>query len=252
MNRKKLYLSTIDENAHILAKEYGLGLEIAEFCTAMNLDELFPEKDALVQSKLTCTDRFVLHGPFSELFPCAIDPKVREIAILRYRQTIKAAQRYGIHKIVLHGGYNPHLYFSCWFTEQSVVFWKEFVEKIPEDMVICIENVLEETPQMLADIVRQVNSPRLRMCLDIGHAHAYSKCTVQEWIKSCSDILEHVHIHNNDGLKDLHNPLNCGTIPMESILQEIEIHCPQASVTMELMDAESSIHWLMEQNLLEE
>ena len=71
----KFYLSTIDENAHLLAKKYGLGIEIAEFCTPWFLDTDFDEVDPKIREKLSCSDRFVLHAPFSELFPCAIDPR---------------------------------------------------------------------------------------------------------------------------------------------------------------------------------
>ena len=41
----EFYLSTIDPNAHVTALRYGLGLEIAEYCTAWNMDEKFPEVD---------------------------------------------------------------------------------------------------------------------------------------------------------------------------------------------------------------
>lgn len=159
MHRNKLYLSTIDDHAHVLAKEYGLGLELAEFCTAINLDQQFSEKDALIRPKLGCTNRLVMHGPFSELFPCAVDPMIRNVAAQRYRQAITAARHYGISKLILHGGYNPHLYFPCWYQEQSVAFWNEFINEIPDDFVIYLENILEETPDMLADIIRKVQSP---------------------------------------------------------------------------------------------
>ena len=121
----KFYLSTIDENAHVLAKKHGFGIEIAEFCTPWFLDTDFDEVDPKIREKLTCSNRFVLHAPFSELFPCAIDPKVRAIAAERYRQVIRVAEGYGIRKIVVHGGYNPRIYFPIWYTEQSVLFWKQ-------------------------------------------------------------------------------------------------------------------------------
>ena len=41
----KFYLSTIDENAHLLAKKHGFGIEIAEFCTPWFLDTDFAEID---------------------------------------------------------------------------------------------------------------------------------------------------------------------------------------------------------------
>ena len=37
MDRNQFYLSTIDPQAQTLARSHGLGLEIAEYCTAWNL-----------------------------------------------------------------------------------------------------------------------------------------------------------------------------------------------------------------------
>ena len=53
MKKDKLYLSTIDPKAQELARQYGLGLEIAEYCTAWNMDDEFPQTDAAVREKLT-------------------------------------------------------------------------------------------------------------------------------------------------------------------------------------------------------
>ena len=118
----------ICECGFALAKKHGFGIEIAEFCTPWFLDTDFAGIDPNIREKLSCSDRFVLHAPFSELFPCAIDPKVRAIAAERYRQVIRVAEGYGIRKIVVHGGYNPRIYFPIWYTEQSVLFWKKFLQ----------------------------------------------------------------------------------------------------------------------------
>ncbi len=252
MKREKLYISTVDENAAQLTRQYGLGMEIAEFCTAWNLDDHFQEVDPVVREKMLSSDRFTLHGPYNELFPCAIDPKIRDLAAQRYRQTIATAQGYGINKIILHAGFNPWLYFPCWFTEHSTEFWLEFVKEIPQGMTICLENVLEEEPQMLAQIIRDVNDPRIRMCLDVGHAHAYSKASVMDWVSQCADIIDHFHIHNNDGSWDTHSALNDGTIPMEDLLHYIDDHCSDATVTLELMDAAPSITWMQNNGFWEE
>lgn len=242
----KLFLSTIDPNARDIALRYGLGLEIAEYCTAWNMDEQFPQTDALVRRKLEGIPERILHGPFNELFPCAIDPKVREVARQRYRQAIDLARGYGAKKIVIHGGYNPWLYYPVWYTEQSVVFWKAFMDDVPEDMEIVLENVLEEEPEMLLTILRQVDCPRLGMCLDIGHVNAYSQIPVSRWIETIGTWIRHFHIHNNDGSRDSHSPLPEGTIPMEEIWAQIGSACPGATVTLELTDSASSVRWLRE------
>ena len=52
MDKRKLYLSTIDPEAARIAQEYGIGLEIAEYCTAWNMDEEFAVIDPVVQKKL--------------------------------------------------------------------------------------------------------------------------------------------------------------------------------------------------------
>ena len=56
--------------------------------------------------------------------------------------------------------------------EQSVVFWREFLREIPAGITIALENVMEPGPEMLVEIVRQVEDPRLGLCLDVGHANS--------------------------------------------------------------------------------
>lgn len=246
MKRKDLYLSTIDPNAHILAKRHGLGLEIAEFCTAYFMDDRFGEVEPVLQEKMRCADRFVLHAPFNELFPCAIDPVARELAAHRYRQAMGLAVKYGAEKIVIHGGYNPRIYYRVWYTEQSVLFWRDFLKEVPEGITVCLENVLEEEPSMLLDIIRGVDDPRLKLCLDIGHINAYSKVPVPEWIETCQGQISHFHVHNNDGTWDTHSALTDGTVCMERFFALARELCPEASYTLELQDAETSLNWLLD------
>ena len=246
----KYLLSTIDPNAHITAQKHGLELEIAEYCTAWNLDDKLAETDPVVREKLTHAGAAVLHGPFNELFPCAIDPMVRNVAKIRYRQALDMARSCGITRVVIHGGYNPRLYYPIWYTEQSVVFWKEFIREVPEDMTILLENVMEEEIPMFLTILEQVADKRLRMCLDVGHVNAYSTSTPMEWLEACAPYIQHFHIHNNHGDWDTHNPLGDGTIPMKQLLCRAEELCPEATATLELMEAESGVLWLKAQGLL--
>ena len=46
MNPSQLYLSTIDPLAGDIARQEGLGGEIAEFCSAVNADEYFEDTHA--------------------------------------------------------------------------------------------------------------------------------------------------------------------------------------------------------------
>ena len=249
MRRENIYLSTIADDASKIARKYGLGIEIAEYCTAWNMDDEFTATDASVQVKLDGIERKVLHAPFNELFPCAIDKKARVLAADRYRQAIELAKRYGSPKVIIHGGYNPWIYYPVWYVEQSILFWKEFLKEDPS-VEIVLENVLETEPQWLLDIAKGVDDPRLKLCLDIGHVNAYSKIPLMDWLESWAPYLSHFHVHNNDGSRDQHNALNDGTIPMKDFLLRAEELCPNATFTFELMKDEPSMKWLAENGLI--
>ncbi len=243
MNR--FYISTIDPQARAVALEYGLGLEIAEFCTAWNMDEKFPETEEFLSKKIEKIPDRLLHAPFNELFPCAIDPKARALAAQRYGQALELAGRYKAEKVIVHGGYHPMIYYPQWYTEQSVLFWKGFLKEYPQGDIV-LENVLETEPQWLLDIVQEVNDPRLRICLDIGHVNAYSPVSVMQWLERLAPWLSHFHIHNNDGSWDSHSPLEQGTIPMKEFLAAARECCPEATFTLELTDSARSVRWLLE------
>ena len=247
MKREKLFISTIDPEAGSLARQYGLGLEIAEYCTAWNMDEKFEETHAVVTRALEGVKRRVFHAPFNELFPCAIDPEARKLAARRYRQAIALAKDYGAEKVIIHGGFNPWLYYPAWYEEQSVFFWQDFLKDDP-GLPIVLENVLETEPQMLLSIIEKINDPRLKICLDIGHVNAYSKVPPTEWLSRCAGHISHFHVHNNDGSWDTHSDLFEGNIPMEALLEQAEILCPEATFTLELMNSEPSLRWLKEKN----
>lgn len=246
MTLSQLYLSTIDPQAQYTAKIYGLGLEIAEYCTAWNMDEHFPETDAAVREKICHCPRRLLHAPFNELFPCAIDPQAQALAAQRYRQAIALAKTYGAEKIVIHGGFHPQIYYPQWYVEHSVRFWKEFFRQDP-GVEIVLENVLESQPRWLLDIVSAVAHPRLKLCLDVGHANAYSPVPVAGWLEDCAPYLSHFHVHNNDGSADTHSALFTGSIAMKEFFAQAQALCPDATFTLELPDAEPSVRRLLEE-----
>ena len=249
MKRENIYLSTTAPDASEIACRHGLGIEIAEYCTAWNMDDEFVATDASVREKLEGIERIILHAPFNELFPCAIDRKARALATERYRQAIDLAKTYGATKVVIHGGYNPWIYYPVWYVEQSVLFWKEFLKEDP-GVEIVLENVLETEPQWLLDIVKGVDNPRLKLCLDIGHVNAYSEIPLTDWLAGWAPYLSHFHIHNNDTSWDTHNPLMDGTIPMKEFLENAFRLCPNATFTLELMEAEASVKWMHENGIL--
>ena len=193
----------------------------------------------------------MLHAPFAELSPCAVDPLVREVAQKRFRQTLTMAQALGISKIVVHSGFIPYIYFPEWFVAESVRFWRDFLESVPENTVLCLENVMDPGPEMLVQVAEGVNDPRLRLCLDVGHANTcIAETKPMDWLDPMAPWLDHLHLHNNDGGNDLHASLDRGTIPTEALLERVLTLCPEATLTLENQTCAPSLDALCRWGLL--
>lgn len=239
MDKKNIYVATIDNDAIALVENYGFGVELDQFCMAENLEgdlleNILKEIDEII-SKHPKAHMF-LHAPFNELHPGAIDPKALDLAKERYKQIYNVALRYNIKNMVVHSGYLPHVYFKQWHIEKSVEFWKTYMEDKPKDFKIYIENVLEDEPGMMKEMISKIKDPRIKICLDTGHANCMSNISVERWIEVLGQYIGHFHLHNNDGLQDQHNDFFEGTINTKKVLKAIEKNCNKdITITLEAM-----------------
>lgn len=247
MKKERLFLSTIADDAVQTAREFGLGVELAQFCLAENMDKTPPDVQASLDAALEVPRR-VFHAPFAELCPAAIDPLVREVAKRRFLQAAALAKRYGAEKMVVHSGFIPLVYYPEWFAPQSAAFWREFLNDV-DGLTLCVENVMETSPDALRQIAEQVNDPRLRICFDVGHAFCQSG-ELAPWLDALAPYLSHVHLHNNHGSSDEHLGLPDGTLDMAAVIRQLEALAPQATYTLEVRSARASVEWLLKEGLL--
>jgi Sugar phosphate isomerases/epimerases len=261
-DRKKIYISTIAGDSRDTALKYGFGLEIAEYCTATNMDTIadvpecltatgleigkMPKWDKIVRDKLEGIGRCTFHAPFNELCPAAIEPRIYEVARARYREAAALAGTYGAQRMVVHSGYVPLVYHKGYFHERSVVFWRDLLGDLPQDFTLLLENVLDDTPELLTGIVREIDDPRLRLCLDIGHANTIvSEVPILEWIDICAPYLGHLHLHNNYREYDNHNPPDDGLIDSHAAIRRLLEHNPaDMTLTIESIEALPTATWL--------
>ncbi len=247
MKKERLFLSTIADDAVQTAREFGLGVELAQFCLAENMDKTPPDVQASLDAALEVPRR-VLHAPFAELCPAAIDPLVREVAKRRYLQAAALAKRYSAEKMVVHSGFIPLVYYPEWFAPQSAAFWREFLNDV-DGLTLCVENVMETSPDALRQVAEQVNDPRLRICFDVGHAFCQSG-DLAPWLDALAPYISHVHLHNNHGTFDEHLGLPDGTLDMAAVIRQLEALAPQATYTLEVRSARASVEWLLKEGLL--
>ncbi|MCL2200367.1 MAG: sugar phosphate isomerase/epimerase [Oscillospiraceae bacterium] len=242
----RLYISTTADDAASIAREHGFGLEIAEFCTAANMDHgLFEEYNKRALANMKGVSSFVLHAPFNEISPAAIDPLILKVAEKRYSQAAGIMRGYGINKMVAHSGFLPQVYYEQWFVPKSVEFWQKFLSDKSESFELCIENVLESSPDMLCKIAKEVNDGRLKLCFDAAHAAIMSpELSAMQWAERMLPYLGHVHLHNNFGEIDTHNALGNGIVDIAKLIEFIAGEKADVTFSIEAIDAKTSVNWL--------
>ncbi len=72
-------------------------------------------------------------------------------------------------------------------------------------MTILLENEYDDNYKDLLYLIENINSEQVKVCLDIGHALAYSKLTLKEWIMGLKSHIEYIHLHWNNRQNDSHS-----------------------------------------------
>ena len=186
----------------------NIGVEIQDF-TEPNLS--LEEIDATINQYKDIFKGFddikALHGPFLDLKPSSPDKLIREVSYNRYLYTLKAAKKLEIDYLIFHSQINPCLnqpFLRELNNKQSKAFWEDILKEVPDYKgLILLENIFEESPLMIKELIETINLPNIKINLDIGHAKL-GKVTLEEWIRELKDHIYYIHVHSNDGIYDNH------------------------------------------------
>ena len=241
-----IYVSHLlsDEEMKEIIERTGVGVESIEFSVAENLDH-FSETLAAYKKRLRFmgTEELTLHGPFLDLNPAAYDREIWKATFYRFSQCYEAARELGAKKVIYHSCMYPEVYFTTGWAERMRDFFCEFMEK-HHGITICMENVLDREWEPLCGTAKLVDHPDFQLCLDVGHAHCYSKIPVETWAKQLAPYASHIHLHDNMGDRDAHDGLGNGTIPWERVFDNLSgskaetytIECSSKEMVMQSYD----------------
>jgi sugar phosphate isomerase/epimerase len=182
--------------------------------------------DILHQNDLEIT----LHGPFMDLSPGGVDRKVKEVTFNRFTKVMELARYFQPKTIVFHPGYEKWKFdgnVKLWL-KSSLQTWRPLVEKAEKiGVVLAIENVFEETPDSIRNLLEEIDSPQLRFCFDTGHHHVFSKAPLPVWLGSLGRYLVEVHLHDNHKEMDEHLPVGEGGFDFDgffNLLSQLKVN----------------------------
>ncbi|GAB4333529.1 MAG: sugar phosphate isomerase/epimerase [Phototrophicales bacterium] len=199
------------EEVIALAFEYGIGLELMEFAYPDVLDGNWRQLLATYKGLLrNLPGKLTIHGPFMDMVSGSPDEQINQVCMERYRHSIHIAAELGAELVNLHANFigslhNP-AYREGWH-KRNVPFWMTLAEYAAErGVIIALENMWEFEPFIIRDLLRDVDHPNLKACLDVGHATVFGDVdfTLQTWIETMKPWLVHTHLNNNNGVMDEH------------------------------------------------
>ena len=210
-----------------------MGIETIRFSVAENLDDYSHQiRKAREELKKCGNPPLSLHGPFLDLNPASYDSRIRRVTRERFSRAYEAAAELGASRIIYHSGRIPCTVYLEGWAERMTDFWMEFLEG-KSGITVCMENVFESEYSGLLQVAEQVENPDFGLCLDIGHAHCYSSCSVAEWAERLKGHIRHIHVHDNDGSRDSHQALGSGTLPLSEVFEKLMRNNENLSWTIE-------------------
>lgn len=211
----------------------GLGIELIGFGRSDYLDQydLTMKNEAALLARCG-NPPLSIHGPFLDLNPMSYDSLILEATKKRFDQSYRAAKTLGANTIVFHSGMIPTVYYTEMWAERMIDFWETFLDG-RSGIRVCMENVLDYELEPFAEVADGVTHPDFGICLDLGHVNCYAQDSVFCWAERLAGKIRHIHLHDNDGLKDSHLAVGAGTVPWDEVLPEIISQNPGLTGTIE-------------------
>lgn len=193
-----------------------------------------------------------IHGVFGPQYdPSSPSEPERQFAMTAYRSEAELAVSLDAPKIVVHPG--PQMpdgtaFFDPSPERRAAALKRSFddLAKIADEMGVrfLIENLPPNflaggDPPQLAAMIRDFDHPRIRMCFDTGHAHISGEAA--EALQQSIDVIDYLHISDNDARKDSHLVPGKGTCPFDEMASHIAKLDHTVSAMLELFESPRSL-----------
>lgn len=183
-----------------------------------------------IKSLLCYNPELVMHLPYgkdSDL--CNLNEY--ESVVKRLKEAIVYGKMFNISKFTLHLGYVNNNDRELMITHIIKVL-KDICE-FSYPCNIMIENMpdIQEvgySPEEILLIIRAINKPNLKFIFDTGHANV-SEYEFDDYLHILKPYLMHIHVSDNNGLRDEHGRMGSGNINFKHLFTELkaysELYC---------------------------
>ncbi len=222
-----------EQRSYLLTQRINPELYLpADSLDSLQMSQLTAVAGDLRSHGLSCT----IHAPFMDLNPGSVDRAIRETSRKRVEQTLSAAGELQARVVVFHPGYSRLSYGSAvesWVAN-TVSFWQEQIPLIRQaGCRVALENIFEEEPSTLEQVLRGLDRALFGHCFDSGHFHMFATVSPETWFAVLGSYIIESHLHDNYGQADEHLPVGDGEIDFGQVTSLLKRYAPDAIWTLE-------------------
>ena len=201
-----------------------------------------------------------IHGVFGPKYdPSSESESERRAVVDVYRREGELALELGGPMVVVHPAAPAPDSAAVSETERAsregpLIRSMEELARIGEELgvVYLMENIpanywCGEDPVKLAGWIRRIDSPWLRMCFDTGHALMTG--TIDDRLVEVMDVVDYLHIHDNDAVTDSHLMPGDGKTDWQSLGRTILDHGIHQPLMLEVFYLEDHLRRLVAEGL---
>ncbi len=230
-------LNELDKYLEV-SKKYDFGFEYNEFFKPEILDDEKTLNHIISKYKSLKRNNDTLHGVFFDIVLDSCDSKIRDISIQRVESSLRIANELNVKKVIFHTNYinfmaKSEFYRDNW-VKKNVEVYLDLLAKFP-DITIYVENMFDEDPYLLKRLLEEADHPRLKCCLDFAHA-SISKTPIEVWVTQLKPYIGHIHINDNDKIRDMHEEIGKGILDFGLIFKLINELDKDITVLIEIND----------------
>ncbi|AEH24149.1 sugar phosphate isomerase/epimerase family protein [Pyrococcus yayanosii] len=184
---------------------------------------------------------FTIHAPCSDGKNVSIDLGVNSRRNIRIMENVfKIAQLLDARYVVVHGGDIRESYHKAFINTRKQLME---IATIAEDygIKLVVENLTDNRIGAFPHELLPFLEENVSVCFDIGHAFLTSMkygININEYFLLPG--IEHVHLHDNNGVRDEHKAMGEGCIKFDTLLFRVLSHKPK-NVIWEIRD-----YWIKE------
>ncbi len=189
--------------------------------------------DCLLELKDQYNLTYTMHAPFCSLNLAGINPSLKKASVNEIVNSISYAKDLDCDLIVVHPGVVSYprgiKQFEAIAKSNQFESFSTICEKAEEEkMVVCVENMPRQPPAFIdtwrgdgiVQLVDELASKWLKITMDIGHCNT-TDIPVAKMIHTFGGRIKHVHIHDNDGIRESHSIVGQGTVNWNEVIRAL-------------------------------